>query len=372
MGYWLRDRIKTWTNVTSSDTQRLELPNTGILSAIQIRVAAERDDTARTASTACVHIADDMDKIEVVETGQKIIKSLDGHVCLAHNLYDFKQPMYFQYSEEAGDSNHDNYFLLFGRYVMDPEYGLDLSRHKDTRLEISHSFSTTDKVGFNTDTQDIEIYIWRYIGTGVMPKGYFKTSEKYHYTSSSSAGEVRKELPCLNPYRRILIRTFVTTKTPGACLTDVELVVNDGAYAPFFGVPMRMASADLARGIRPYWHGELYAPATQGTYYTESPLGYADRAGFVSHKGTFTYKPLTLWSWDGGRLAIWQEEAVAHLGIVTVEGTAYHHTICIPFDVPDVESSYFPTADLGKVELILNETTQQPDVRIVLDELVKY
>lgn len=371
MGFWLRDKIKTWTNVTSSDTQRLELPTSGIISAIMIKVVAERDDTARTAVTPCVHIADDMDKIEVVESGQGIIKSLDGTVLLAHNLMDFGRPAYQQYTEEAGGTLIDNYFLLFGRFIGDKEYALDLSKHKDVRLEIQHSFSVTDKLGFNTDTVDIEVWIWRYVEPEFAPLGFLKTSEKYHYTASGSAGEEKKELPCLNPYRRILIRTFLTTKTPGECLTDVELVVNDGAYKPFYGVPMQMATQDVAlRKLNPFFLGEIYVPASVAAL-TESHIGYPP---WVQMTPKFNAAPENLYfqQADAGRITITETGAAVSLAILRVEGSAYQCVISIPFDIPDIEDSYFVSGDKDKIEIILDHKAVAADTKIVLDELVKY
>lgn len=370
-GFWLRDKIKTWTNVTSSDTQRLELPTSGIISALMIKVAAERDDTARTAVTQCSHIADDMDKIEVIETGQKIIKSLDGTVLLAHNLFDLGRPAYQQYTEEAGGTLIDNYFLNFGRFIGDKEYALDLSKHKDLRLEIQHSFSTTDKLGFNTDTQDIEVWIWRWIGPSFSPKGYLKTSEKYHYTASGSAGDVRSELPCLNPFRRILIRTFLTTKTPGECLTDVELVADDGAFKPFFGVPMQMATQDVAlRKLNPFFLGEIYVPASVAAL-TESHIGYPP---WVQLTPKFNAAPENLFfqQADAGRITITETGAAVSLGILRVEGSAYQCVISIPFDIPDVEDSYLKSGEMDKLELVLDHKAVAADTKIVLDELVKY
>lgn len=372
MGFWLRDKIKTFSNVTDTDVQRLELPNSGILSAIQIRVATDRHATDRSTDAVVQHICQDIDKLEVVETGQKIIKSLDGTMCLANNLYDFKRPSFHQFREGASNENIQHFFLLFGRYIMDKEYGLDLSRHKDVRLEIAHSFLTTAGIGWTTSVTDFEIYIWRWIGEGMTPRGYFKTSEKYHYTGPDSSGEARKELPCLNPYRRIMIRNFITSKTIGGCLTELSLVVNDGAYKPFYGSPMRMAVADvLQHDLEVTFGGRIYlAPETQ-LGYTESFISYPEYA--LSHQMTDDPVPgHAMVGWSGGRIQFKERVATNHLSQLFVKGVGHQYVSTIPFDIPDVEESYFPTVDLSKLEVILNHAGSSEDVRIVLDELVKY
>lgn len=371
MGFWLRDHIKTWTNVTDSDTQRLPLPNSGIISAVQVRVNTVREETARDAGGVCRHICQDMDKIEVIETGQKVLKSLDGTMCLANNLMDFKVPAHCEYTEEAGGSCHDNYFLLFGRYIMDREYGLDLARHKDVRLEIHHTFDATDKTGFQTGQADIEIYIWRWIGADLPVAGWVKTSEKYHYTHGASAGEVRMELPCLNPYRRILIRTYKVTKTVGECLTDVELVGDDGAFRPFYGVPLRMATADKnIRGLCPQFRAEGYHPASL-TSYMESFISYPP---WVQMTPKFNASPENLYygGAEAGRVYITETGAAASLSIIDVTGHGYQYVVTIPFEIPDIEESYFKSGELSKLELVLEHKAVEADTRVVLDELVKY
>lgn len=373
MGFWLRDRIKTWTNVTSADTQRLELPNSGILSAIEIRVNNTRDATARTAEDVCQHIAEAMSKLEVVETGQKIIKSLDGTVCLANNLYDFKRPVFHKYMDHASKDNSQHFFLLFGRYIMDKEYGLDLAKHKDVRLEIVHAFSETASTGWDDDAGDIEVFVWRWIGTEFRPKGYFKTSEKFHYTASGNAGEVRSELPALNPYRRIMIRTFLTTKTIGACLTELSLVVNDGAYKPFYGVPGdRMSAQDQAvHGIEAAFGGRIFLAAALGTGYTESFISYPEVA--LSHQMSDQAAYISgMVGWDAGRIYIKETGGTNHLHQLLVKGMGYQYVSTIPFDVPDNENAYFLTKGLDKLEVILNHGAHAADTKIVLDELVKY
>ncbi|MBA7665866.1 hypothetical protein ES703_73940 [subsurface metagenome] len=53
-------------------------------------------------------------------------------------------------------------------------------------------------------------------------------------------------------------------------------------------------------------------------------------------------------------------------------GTGWQHVTPICFDVPDEPDSYFSTADLAKIELIITEAGQASENKIVLDELVMY
>jgi len=314
-----------------------------------------------------------MDKLAILESGEKVIKAIDGSILLAHNLMDFGRPAYQQYSEQASDTNIDEYYLLFGRYIGDKEYALDLSRHKDVRLEIEHSFDVTAATGFTTGTSDIQVWIWRWIDPDFSPIGYLKTSEKYHYTASGSAGEERKELPCLNPYRRILIRTYLVTKTIGGCITLVEMEVNDGAYKPFYGVPMEMCADDVAlRRLSPKWKGELYLPASIASY-TETFMSYTGGM-LCNFTPKFTVAPegATFMGFEAGRVYVQETDGGTPLAVLDVSGAGYQYVVSIPFDIPDVEDSYFKSGEADKVEIILTHAAAAADTRIVLDELVKY
>lgn len=371
MGYWLHQLWKEDTGIDEGVTSRYELPSKGILSSIKCRIQAKRHGTARDATTAMSVLDDYITKLEVIANGSKVIKSLTCNEALFSNLLDFKQVPWQQYSELAGDYNIINVFLNFGRYLRDPLFGLDCSKYELLELKITNAVPTTAKVGFTDGSLDYQIWLEKYVGTLPGRVGYFKESEKKSYTSSGGSAWESVDLPCLNPYRRLTLRSWLTSKTIGAGISEVEFEVNEGEYTPHYGVPMKMCADDISmRGLNPIWDGKIYVPATSGHYYTECPFGYP-RLG--QGLGTTVDEPQDTWLWgrDAGRLNISHDGGKEAIAYARMDGMGYKYCMSVPFDIPDVEESYFPTADLSKVKLRWKETAQTPVISVVLDELVK-
>lgn len=373
MGYWLRDKVKSWTSLSLDDIQRWDLPSSGVLSAIQIQADVRRDDTARTANTKAMLLEDGMDAIEIIEGGSKVIKSLDGAVLRCHNLFDFKQIPDYAQAGMADDYNRVNFFLNFGRYPQDMVYGLDLAKHEDCQLVIDHNFDATDKVGFQASKAAFTIWVWRYIGAELTPAGYFKTSEKEAYTQGGTAGaEHRLELPLKNPIRRLLVRSYLTTKTPGECITSIELECNDGEFKPVYAVPMVENAAYYAqKGIVAIARGDDGVPGTATDVHVETNIPYSEDVSALYRNSSAAQTSAMYVKKDGANLQFYAQAAGFEFHWRTM-GNGFQHVTPVCFDIPDEFASYFATADLSKCELIITEKATASVNKIVLDELVTY
>ena len=156
-------------------------------------------------------------------------------------------------------------------------------------------------------------------------------------------------------------------------MTEVTMIVNDGAFQPFYGVPMEMAAHDVAlRGLNPFWVGETYLPASVAAY-TETHMPYTGgMLALYNPKCLAAVEESYFFGLDGGRAYLVNTGSTAHIGVLRVEGIGYQCVVSIPFDIPDIEDSYFKSGEVDKVEVILNHAAQAADTKIVLDELVKY
>lgn len=373
MGYWLRDKVKSWSSLGLDDIQRWDLPSSGLLSTIQVVANVNRDDTARTASTKAALLEDGVDAIEIIEGGSKVIKSLDGPVLMAHNLFDFKQIPYYQQAGMADDYNIVNFFLNFGRYPMDPVFGLDLAKHEDCQLVIDHNFSSTDKVGFKADSVAFDVWVWRYIGPEITSTGYFKTSEKEAYTQGSTSGaEHRLELPRKNAIRRLLVRSYLTQKTPGECITSIELEVNDGEYKPVYATPFVSNSAYYAlKQIMAIAYGNDGVPGTATDVHVETNIPYSNDMSALYVNSSAAQTSAMYRKQEAADLQFYAQAANFEFTWRN-QGTGFQHVTPVCFDIPDDPASYFETAELSKVELIITEAGQASANKIVLDELILY
>lgn len=373
MGYWLRDKVKSWTGLALDDIQRWDLPASGVLSAIQIEAIVRRDDDDRTANTKAALLEDGMDAIEVIEGGSKVLKSLDGAVLMGHNLFDFKQIPYYQQAGMNHDHNLVNFFINFGRYPQDITYGLDLAKHEECQLVIDHNFDATDKTGFKANSVEFTIYIWRYIGPEVTPLGYFKTSEKEAYTQGTTSGaEHRLLLPMKNPIRRLLIRSYLTMKTPEECITELELQVNDGEYKPAYIKPLAADNAYYAqKGIRAEARGNDGLPTTGLSVHVETNIPRWNQIGGLTRHGYNVQAEQLQFTQEAGDILFYCDTNQWEV-VWSVSGTGYQYITPVCFDIPDEVASYFVTAGLSKLELIITEAGQESANKIVLDELVTY
>lgn len=374
MGYWLRDKVKSWSTLALDDIQRWDLPGSGIVSALQIVAKVRRHATDRDGTTKAALLEDGMDAIEVIEGGSKILKSLDGAVLMVHNLFDFKQIPYYQQSGKTSDLNFINFFLNFGRYPMDKVFGLDLAKHEDCQLVLDHNFDATPKTGFAGDTVAFDVWIWRYIGNEITPVGYFKTSEKEAYTQGDTDGaEHRLELPLKNAIRRILIRSYLTQKTPADCIRSVELEVNDGEYRPAYIEPEAANGAYYAqKQIRAVARGNDGVVSGETSVYVETNIPVAQEITALHRKALYAAQESPIGA-DQEAGDIKFSVTVTDFEIYwSVKGTDYQYVTPICFDIPDEADSYFKTVDLGKVELKITEAGEQSANKIVLDELIAY
>lgn len=373
MGYWLRDKVKSWSSLGLDDIQRWDLPASGVLSAIQIQAEARHDDTDRNAVTKAALLEDGMDAIEIIEGGSKVIKSLDGALLRAHNLFDFGRIPYYQQAGMNDDYNIVNFFLNFGRFPMDPVYGLDLAKHEECQLVLDHNLDDTNRLGFKADSVAFDIWIWRYIGPEITPAGFFKTSEKEAYTQGATAGaEHRLELPRKNPIRRILIRSYLTLKTPGECISSIELEINDGEYKPIFTSPFAGNTAYYAlKNLIAQAYGNDGVPGTATSVHVETNIPYSNDMSALYTNASAAQTSALYRKQEAADLQFYAQAAGFEFTWRN-NGTGFQHTTPVCFDIPDELASYFATADLSKVELIITEKAQASVNKIVLDELVAY
>uniref|UniRef100_A0A6M3XRW3 Uncharacterized protein n=1 Tax=viral metagenome TaxID=1070528 RepID=A0A6M3XRW3_9ZZZZ len=367
MGYWLWQRIKTWTNVTDSDTQRLELAENALISSLRVVCVTKPDDTAKTAATVSARQWDDIDNFTVRGDEEDVIKNLSGREVLGLNLYDFRAPPAWQVTDERDGTEVIPYYLNFGLKPGDPEHALDTSRWGKVTLEIEHSFDVTDKTGYQTGTSDFDVWQLRRIGD--LPgsnRGYFKTSRKYKWTGSATAGDWRESLPCKNPYRRIAIFCDEDAYGPGDGITDIELELNDGALKPFFGTPHRMCMEQTQLyGITPTFRHSIqtYAGATAQIYEHEVPYYQAIVIGVLGSEDNLQIS-------NYANSLVYLKGTASATGTMLVTGDGFMGCMLIPFDLSG-EADYLPSSEYSKIEVkIAEKVTRVPAMSVVLDELI--
>jgi hypothetical protein len=124
------------------ETYHLDLPKSGMLSALQVQVSGACVSGA-TLGGGDYRLIDFLPTIEVIANGATVIKSLSAkHLYYINWLKQGVLPVH-NWRNYATNTQFDNFFILFGRRLFDQQYGLDLGRYDQCELKITNNASAT-------------------------------------------------------------------------------------------------------------------------------------------------------------------------------------------------------------------------------------
>jgi len=234
--YWQQRYLKYKSDFESSTTglETVDLPKTGLLSGLEIRVQGTNGDS-QAAPDIWLH--DRMKKIEVIVNGSKVVKSFSGNQLLADMFYK-KTPLSSHDMKNMNNSTAQQYFYInFGRFYHDLEYMVDLSKVNDPELRIDYDFGLTAANGWDAGVAmaaapslTLIPHILR--EPPMSPKGYIKTSEVYRFTSGNSKKENMK-LPIGPLYAMLYLQCFYKSHGFVQDIDHVELNLNNDAIIPY-------------------------------------------------------------------------------------------------------------------------------------------
>lgn len=140
--YKQREYLREGVTLPLGETYQLELPKTGLLSGLIMKLTASCT-TGATLADENWRLLDFISKIEVISNGATIIKSLSGKLAqyLARQHQHIIPPHFWR--NYATNTQMEYIPLLFGRFLGDPEYGLDLSRYDNVEMRITNNSSAT-------------------------------------------------------------------------------------------------------------------------------------------------------------------------------------------------------------------------------------
>lgn len=125
-----------------NQTYRIDLPETGLLSSLLLKVTGPTVSGA-TLADELWRILDFIDSIEVIGNGATVIKSLEGkHFHFLNWLHQGIVPPHF-WRNYATNTQFEYFLINFGRSLGDPDYGLDLSRWDNVELRIANTATAT-------------------------------------------------------------------------------------------------------------------------------------------------------------------------------------------------------------------------------------
>jgi len=170
-----------------------------------------------------VSIFDAIDKIEIVADGSEVIYSLTP--VEIEKWYETLQGRGLQMvqREAASGVQYAVFPVMFGRWVYDPEFFLQLERFKDVKLEVTYSPSIAEDGGFATGTTTFDLMLlMSFAEPGLAYKGTIKLRQLKSFTSVAS-GDEEVELPDAINIRNIGIYAYEAAVADGTDITKVVL-----------------------------------------------------------------------------------------------------------------------------------------------------
>ena len=130
--------LRQAVTMVRNQTFRLDLPKSGMLSGLLLQISADCVVGATLAGGAW-RLDDFLGKIEIIGNGATIIKSYNWcDILFLTWLHQGIVPP-AQWRNYAGNTQQTWGVILFGRYLNDPQYGLELSHWDSVEIRITNS-----------------------------------------------------------------------------------------------------------------------------------------------------------------------------------------------------------------------------------------
>lgn len=311
-------------------------------------------------------------KIELVDGSDQLL-SLTLKEAQALEFRRTGKMPFIRVGESASGSQEEHCLLLFGRYLWDPEYYMNLAMFKNPQLKISTNIAAIAAAGdtaFLSGSLKVTIDLLTIEEGAEAAKAFMMAKNIYSFTSATS-GDEHIDLPTDYPYVGLLMRAFVAGNDVNENIEKLKINCDAGKFIP------------IDKYVKDIYKAE------------EQDLGPAELHYYLFRKNgeTITYDlnhdPIisllpsvagemcgAAWSWSGRSLiylysnagaAITTEELIQMI----VKGSCPHSTIHLPFGMRDNVETYFDPTLFGDIDLVLSQKAASA-VSVVLEQLRSY
>lgn len=343
------------------------------VSALYLEFQATNYGTAGTNYNTDNFISDVITKLEIVD-GSDVLYSLNEKELEALHFYKLgKVPVLFP-SEWGGGSQRHGCYLLFGRYLGDPEFAMDFTRFKNPQLKITSNLAAISAVGandgFTTATLKGTI-VAKIMEEAIAPGKYLMAKELLTFTSSSTSGaEERKELPMDYPYRMLMTRHYSEGYDPCEITSDLKLTCDTDKFIAFNRKVKQLDAEALARwGEYVITHNIFRATGgvirglgqveTQFEFKPNTSTQFTDFVHTLNFSGNVTLETQVAGGGSAGSRFYWGTE----------RGHSLHATLPLPFGLMEKPETWFDPALYKKIELIFTSGGTAGSCSVVAEQV---
>jgi len=357
-------------SLDNTGTKIFDLKTTDPISAIRLDFKGTNGETVNQNNL----MNDVISNIELVD-GSDQLTSLNLKQAQALHFFDTRKTPLMRIEERASGSINEQCLILFGRYLWDKEYYLDLKKFTNPQLKITTAGLTPNALavgGFLDGSFKVTINLHVIEDGAVESKGFMMRKEVYSFTGAAS-GDEHIDMPQDYPYVGLLIRAYEDQKDFHENITDLKISCDAGKF-----IPVDKKCHDLIR-----MNEEDYGPlelrmqlCRAGGDKVRHPLHGDPIAVLQADQHNNLYQAIYQWS------GYFDLEVTDHEGVevttdswirALIKGVSLHSTLFLPFGILSDPTTYFDPKLWTDIELILTQAGDwSPSNQIILQQLRSY
>ena len=349
-------------------TKIIDLRTTDPLSAIRLDFKGTNGATSNKDN----RLNDVITKIEMVDGSDQLL-SLTLKEAQALEFRRTGKMPFMRPGESGGGGQEEHVLLLFGRYLWDPEYYMDLTKFRNPQLKITTNIAAVRAAGadgFLTGKLKVTIDLHTIQEGAVAAKGFMMAKNIYGFTSGTS-GDEHIDMPMDFPYVGLLVRAYTAGNDFDENVEKIKINCDAGKF-----IPIEKYTKDV------YKTEEQDLGAARLHYYLWRKNGETITFD-LNHDPILSVVPSNVgqictanitWSgrslinvYDHAGAAVTTEQLIRFI----VVGSCPHSTIHLPFGLRGQPETYFNPKAFGDIDLVLTQKAAS-DVAVILEQLRSY
>lgn len=331
--------------ITTAGTEPITLAGLDCISRLMIVV-----ELINNGNNPTNHPLASVKTIEVVD-GSDVIASLSGYAAQAMAYYDTGKMPHNELNFE--DNGYARVFvpINFGRWLYDPELGLDPSKFKNLQMRIEHDYSLG---ACSPDDAYMRVFADMFDEKVPSPAGYLQSKEIFSFTPATGAAEY-VDLPIDNDIRKIVVMNVNDNEEPDVQFEKVLIDEEKGKHVLVDCLTMDLirTSSLIYDRFTEYFSGHL-AATTDDEFWLSACKDIQIGGICDANDAILTF------TWTGGRARTFYGSAATYFGAIA-SGRCPHGSVPILFGDQKDPADWWNMSNVGEARIKL---TARPTVAI--------